>query len=107
MDSYCAEIYGIFNIICTLARVNLVHDIKDESITIACDDKASLKIVLCHNVRAAVTRRSHDLLWAIHELRKDLTINLIPKHVKGHQDRKFPHSLTLVEKLNCESKSYR
>ena len=31
--------------------------------------------------------------------------------MKGHQDRKFPHSLTLVEKLNCytdeKSKSYR
>ena len=95
MDSYRAELYGIFSIICTLARLNLIHDIKDGSKTIACDNKASLENALCHDIRAAVTRSCHDLLWAIHELRKDVSIILLPKHVKGH------HSLQMVEKSNC------
>ena len=111
MASYRADLYGLFSIICTLARLNLIHDIKDGSIMIACDNKASLENALCHEIRASVTRSSHDILWAIHELRKDLSITLTPKHVKGHQDRKFSHSITLIEKLNCytdeKSRSYR
>ena len=91
MDFYCAELYGIFSIICTLVRLNL--NIKNGSITIAYDNKASLENALCYDIRAAVTRNSHDRLWAIHELQKELPITLILKHVKGHQDSRIPHSL--------------
>ena len=112
MDSYRAELYGIFSILCTLWRLCHIHNIKDGFIIIACDNKASLENALCFNSRVAVTRSSHDILWAIHDLRKDFPLKIIPKHVKGHQDsRKDFHSLSLLEKLNCytdeKSKNYR
>ena len=74
---------------------------RNGSITISCDTKASFENVLCYDTRAAATNSSIDLLCVIHDLQKDLPITLIPKHVKGHQDSRSPHSLTLMEKLNC------
>ena len=62
MDSYRAELNGIFSIICALARLNLIHDIKDGSITVACDNKVSHENALCHDIRAALKRSSHELL---------------------------------------------
>jgi len=46
-----------------------------------------------------VTQSSHDILWAIQNIRQDLPIQFIAQHVKGHQDKKNA-PLTLVEKLN-------
>ena len=101
MDSYRAELYGIFSILCTLWRLCKWYDIQDGTIIIACDNKASLENSLKYDNRAAVTRSSHDMLWAIQDLRKDFPIKIIHKHVKGHQDTKSFKSLTLLEKLNC------
>ena len=100
MDSYRAELYGIFSILYTLHEIHSIHNITNGSITIACDNKASLENALNHNTRASITKSSHDILWAINEVKNDLPITIIPQHVKGHQDRKFPYSLTLIENLH-------
>ena len=111
MDSYRAELYGILSILYTLHEIHLNHNIRKGTITIACDNKASLENALNHNTRVTTTKNSHDILWAIHEIKNNLPINIIPQHVKGHQDQNILHSLTLAEKLNCytdeKAKIYR
>ena len=51
---------------------------------IACDNKASLEIPYTMQLQGVAM----IFCRAIHKLRKDLPIILIPKHVKGHQDSK-------------------
>jgi len=102
MDSYRAVLYGIFSILCTLKQLVKEHHIDHGSITIACDNKASLENALLYDERAGVTLSSFDVLWAIHNLRQNLPIQIIPQHVKGHQDRRqLKRPLILLEKLNC------
>ena len=101
MDSYRAELYGIFSIMCTLWRLCKFHDIQTGTITIACDNKAGLENSFNYNDRSAVTRSSHDILWAIQDLRQNFPIKIKYQHVKGHQDTRTTHALTLMEKLNC------
>ena len=100
MDSYRAELYGIFSTLLALSRFIKIHNIHSGSITIACDNKASLEHAFSYEERAAITQSSHDILWAIHDIRIDIPIQFIAQHVKGHQDR-TNKPLTLLEKLNC------
>ena len=46
MDSYRAELYGIFSILICLKHITLEHKINKGSIIIACDNKASLNNAL-------------------------------------------------------------
>ena len=102
MDSYRAELYGIFSILMCLHDIVIEYKISSGAITIACDNKASLQNALEFDNRASVGQGSFDILWAIHDLKKDLPIQLQPVHVKAHQDqRKSKTEMTLLETLNC------
>ena len=102
MDSYRAELYGIYATLMCLHDIVLEYKIKTGSITIACDNKASLQNSLDYNTRASVSQGSFDILWAISDLKKDLPIRIHSKHVKAHQDkRKSRSELTLLETINC------
>ena len=50
----------------------------------------------------SIKQSSYDILWAIQGLKKDAPIQLIPKHVKGHQDQ-LGRKLSLQESLNCDT----
>jgi len=99
MDSYRAQLYGIFCTLLTISRLINTHNIQARKIVITCNNKASLEHAFLHNQRA-VTQSSYAILWTINDIRCDLPIHFIAMHVKGHQDRK-QSPLTLVEKLNC------
>ena len=102
MDSYRAELYGIFSILICLKHITLEHKINKGSIIIACDNKASLNNALNYDTRASTNQGSYDILWAIQDLKNSIPIKLIPQHVKAHQDKiKTKSQLTLLETLNC------
>ena len=86
-DSYCEELYGIFSIISTLTKICQKHKLQTGSIIIASDNKASIGNSLYYDNRTAIKHSSYDILWDIQNLKKDLPIQLIPQHLKGHQDQ--------------------
>ena len=100
MDSYRAEIYGIYGIMVSLQYLVQHHQIKKGSVLIACDNKAGLYNSLAYNDRASVAQGSFDILWAIQSIKSSLPLEIRYQHVKGHQD-KSRRSLTLLETLNC------
>jgi len=110
MDSYRAEIYGIYAILFTLTELCIRHNIKSGSIIIACDNKAGLQNSLVYDTKANTNQSSFDILWAIHALKCKLPIQIRPQHVKGHRDR-VTSDLTFLEQLNClvdfRAKRYR
>jgi len=102
MDSYRAELYGIYSILICLHDIILEYKIKSGSITIACDNKASLQNALEYDTRASVSQGSFNILWAISDLKRDLPIRIHSKHAKAHQDkRKSRSELSLLETINC------
>ena len=84
MDSCRAELYGIFSVLCMLKQLVKEHLIDHGSITIACDNKASLENALLYEERSAVILSSFDVLWDINNLRQHIPLRIIPKHVKGN-----------------------
>ena len=109
MDSYRAEIYGIYGILVTLQHLVKTHNIQEGQILIACDNKAGLLNSLAYN-RATIKQGSFDILWAIYKIRQNLPIKISYQHVKGHQDE-TGKQLNLLETLNCimdrKAKQYR
>ena len=110
MDSYRAEMYGIYAILVCLQCLVQQHKITEGGILIACDNKASLINSLAYSTRAPISSGSYDILWAIQKLCKSLPLQISYQHVKGHQDTAGKR-LTLLEKLNCimdkRAKQYR
>ena len=100
MDSYRAEIYGIYGILVCLQHLSQKHQIKDGEILIACDNKAGLFNSLAYKDKASISQGSFDILWAIYNLRQMLPIKIRFQHVRGHQDA-TGKTLTILEKLNC------
>ena len=100
MDSYRAELYGIFTIMKYLSYLCHKHAITDGEVLIACDNKASLEHALAYDHRASISHCSFDLLWAIHDIKRTLPITIHHQHVRGHQDR-TGRPLSLLETLNC------
>ena len=109
MDSYRAEIYGIYGILVTLQHLVRDHNIQKGRVLIACDNKAGLLNSLAYN-RATIKQGSFDILWAIYKIRQNLPIEIAYQHVRGHQDE-TGRQLNLLETLNCimdrKAKQYR
>ena len=100
MDSYRAEIYGIYGILVCLQQLSQKYQIKKGEVLIACDNKAGLHNALAYKDKASISQGSFDILWAIYNLRQLLPIKLRFQHVRGHQDA-TGKVLTVLEKLNC------
>ena len=100
MDSYRAELYGIFSIMMTLQHLVTTHDIQKGSVLVACDNKAALNNAFAYNDRASLNQGSFDILWAIQNIRRSIPLQIQHQHVKGHQD-KTGKPLTKLETLNC------
>ena len=101
-SAYRSEVTGI------LASLQMIHDIcKQYHITtgscrIVCDNKGALKKIFTSDASHLKTTTLHaDLIAACIELRERIPIDLIPQHVKAHQDElKEFHELNDMEKLN-------
>ena len=100
MDSYRAELYGIFTIIKYLSYICQKYTITGGKIIIACDNKASLEHALTYDHRASISQSSFDVLLAIQDIKRSLPLTIYPRHVRGHQDR-TERQLSLLETLNC------
>jgi len=87
MDSYRAELYGIFSIMVTLQHLATTYDIKKGNILVAYDNKATLNNAFAYNDRASLNQGSFDILWAIQNIRKSINIQIQHQHVRGHQDK--------------------
>lgn len=110
LDSYRAESFGI---LVTLTVIRVICDfyrLKAGKVTLACDNDSSLDKCIQTIYRAKASDKSFDLLWAVHDLRKNLRIKIIAKQVAGHQENK-KKKLNLYERLNvaCDvrSKAFR
>ena len=100
MDSYRAEIYGIYSILVCLQHLIQKYEIQNGEILIACDNKAGLFNSLAYTDKSSIKNGSFDILWAIYNIRQSISVKIRFQHVKGHQDT-TGKPLTLLEKLNC------
>ena len=99
MDSYRAELYGIYAILEVLYGLEKKFAIKNGSIHIACDNIMALSNSFTHGEPAPVTSSDFDILWAIYELRCKIDTTITFEHVYGHRD-KDTKNLTHLERLN-------
>ena len=102
MDPYRSELHGIYCILLFVKYFCKYFDIKNGTIKIVCDCKGALHSALKWDERATTTCKHYDLIWSIYELRKEITVQIIPEHVYGHQDD-LGKNLTRLEQLNCET----
>ena len=112
LDSYRIESIGILAILTAVEVICEFHNIKDGSITVACDNDASLDKGITYNERLKTSCKYFDIFWATKEIKDRVKIKFIPKQVKGHQDKHMKiNKLTRIERLNCyvdgEAKKYR
>ena len=101
-DSYRSELAGVYGIINFLSILSKYGEINDGHVVVACDGKGALykAFDVLNNV---TTRAPHfDLLSGIHYIRRTLPYTIIPKHVKGHQDRQGASVIDRLALLNIE-----
>ena len=101
MDSYRAELYGIYAILETLHILEEKFQIRKGAIHIACDNLMALNNSFVYGQRAPVTASDFDILWAIYDLRSQITTEITFEHVYGHRD-KDTKDLTHLEQLNVQ-----
>ena len=100
IDSYSAELFGILIILLVCHHTCEYFNIDKGSLTIACDNDASLRQAIESVTRAKVSDPFFNLLWAAHEFRDSFNIKFRAKQVKGHQDSLKKRSLNFYERLN-------
>ena len=104
MDAYRAELHGIYCILICLKYLCETYVITKGKVTIVCDCDGALHCALQYKYRPAVSHPNFDILWAIFDLRNEITINIDTEEVKGHQDNaQLECDLTRMERLNCEA----
>ena len=83
-DSYGAEMYGIYNILIVAKIVSEYHNVRGGSITLACDNDASLLIGTYKLSTVKIDKKYFDLIWAIQDVLKNVSFSVIARKVKGH-----------------------
>ena len=83
MNSYRAEVFGIYNIMITVQQICLMQSVTNGNLIIACDSDEGLLHSLIFERRIPIRFKSFDFLWAIHDLLKQLPINITPEKVTG------------------------
>ena len=98
-DSYGSEMFGIYNILVVTKLVCEYYKEDDGSITIACDNDASL----LHGTQSSEIRKIEpkyfDLIWAASDIIRLLPITVRTKQVKGHAELN-KRRLNKYERLN-------
>lgn len=85
-DSFGDEIFGIFCILLATKLACEYHGITTGTLTIACDNDASLDSSCGWTENIRIERNYFDLLWAIYDLKVAMSITIVPKRVEGHAD---------------------
>ena len=95
-DPYRVETLGILAIVTAIEHICKYHKVTRGNVTIACDNDASLQNGIDREKRSKTNNNYFDLFWAIQEIKRRITIELVSKKVAGHQDKhKKYHELTL------------
>ena len=102
MDPYRSKLHKIYCILLFVKYFCKYFDIKNGTIKVVCDCKGALHSALKWDERATTTCKHYDLIWSIYDLRKEITVQIIPEHVYGHQDD-LRKTLTRLEQLNCKT----
>lgn len=98
-DSYGSELFGIY---CILVMVKIAieyHDIESGSLTIACDNDASLLAGTAAVPETKIDPKYFDLIWEASDILRSLPITVKKKYVKGHAED-FKLYLNKYERLN-------
>ena len=102
IDPYRGELYGIYAVLKYVKDFTEKHEIQSGGITIACDNDASLQHAIEYNRRAPIKCSTHDILWAIYDLKKDMNIEIKAQRVEGHRDDYVSmEEMNIFEQLNC------
>ena len=100
-DSYSAEMFGLNVLLLALSTLYNYHNVRKGSIKIACNNDSSLSIGLESYKRHNTTESYFDLVWALQQRRKKISVTIIPTQVAGHQEKK-KRRLSFLEQLNVE-----
>ena len=98
--SYRSELFGVYLSLLTVKVLCDKYNVNSGQITIGCDNLGALDKGLREQFFPSVQHKHHDLIWAIHSLRHEMTIDLCFKHVEGHQDKKSELPLDRWAQLN-------
>ena len=101
MNSYRAEIFGIYSILVAVQQICSFHNVRNGSLIVACDNDSGLLHSLIFERRVPLRFKSFDIIWAIHGILPQLPITIIPEQVTGHTDR-LAREKTFNEILNIE-----
>ena len=102
LDSYRIESIGILAILTAIDVICEFRNIKNGSLTVACDNNVSLNKGIDYEERMKTSSKYFDIFWAMKEIKDRVSITFVSKQVKGHQDKhKKGCRLTRIEKLNC------
>ena len=101
-DAYRSELAGLYGILVVIKQLESYCNRIGGHIIIACDGKGAL-FKAFDTLKNVSTKSPHyDILGGIHSLRKCIDCNIIPIHVKGHQDELNMKDINRLGVLNIE-----
>ena len=86
VNSYRSELQGIYSIVRLLRDICKKYDVKKGEVKIFCDNKGALHTLGRRVFFSKYQKRHADLVRAITATLCQLPIEVVPKHVYGHQD---------------------
>ena len=98
--SYRSELFGIYLVLLTVKVICEKYNILQGRLTIGCDNIGALDKGLREQFFPSVKHKHYDLIWAIHSLRHELSIEITFRHVQGHPDEKTNKPLDQWAQLN-------
>jgi len=84
-SAYCSELIGLWGILYSLKRFTEVNHITQGQVLIACDGISALQKTQT-DAMAKPQDKHYDVIGAIHNLRRQLPLQLKFRHMKGYQD---------------------
>jgi len=103
-SSYCSELFGLWGILFTLLWLTKDHNIIEGKTTLACNGLLALHKAQGQQMTEP-NKVHYDIISAIWELQNCLPIQVIFKHVKGHQDNGQIMALPQLAWMNIEMDS--
>ena len=98
-DSHRCELAGAYGTLLLLEKICELHSITNGRIRIACDNQRVVD-ALHPGFSPHPNHANFDLVSAVRYRLQLLPIEVLPEHVKGHQDDKKDHTFTRAETLN-------
>jgi hypothetical protein len=105
-SAYCSELVGILAALSMTQVLCAYCQIESGSLTMGCENTSAIFLAPDLDIKISTRMADHDILYGIHWTLKNIPIEILWVHVRGHQDdKKEAHQLTRLEELNCEMDS--